>query len=201
MTTLAELTQQVYEVTNRADLVAETRASIVRATLSAHQVDTFWRDCKHQVIDCTSHPDYVYRLDLGTNFPRLRAVSKLHAWCPYTNSPMYELAITQKLGCKGKEFWRIEGSTLTISSPNSSKIFELVYYQNPDMQNYSSWIADLYPYIIVDWAAYLIFEMLGDAQMAAMYANRVGTRGGSRPATGHCMLLIQDNLERVVRGY
>ena len=200
MTTLNELITQVYEVTNRSDLMAETRACILRATLAAHHVDVFWRDARVQLIDCTSKPEYVYKIRVDT-FPRLRAVSKIATWCVYSQVPVYVLPNTQGLGCKGKEFWRIEGDTLTISSPYPYKTFEISYYQNPDLANYSSWIADLYPYIIVDWATYLLFEMIGDAQQAAMYGNRVGTRGGTRPASGHCALLLNDNLERVVRGY
>ena len=42
--TFAEILEEVYLITNRRDLEAQTKSAIKKATLKAHQSDFYYRD-------------------------------------------------------------------------------------------------------------------------------------------------------------
>jgi hypothetical protein len=52
--TLAELIAEVYTLTGRPDLVAETSAAVRKATLKMHSVDFFYRDLQEKIITFTT---------------------------------------------------------------------------------------------------------------------------------------------------
>ena len=66
MTTLAELELQVYQITNRADLVAETKLAIRQATIAFHHANYFWRDCVFQLIDMSSTQGYKWNINISS---------------------------------------------------------------------------------------------------------------------------------------
>ena len=46
MATFAELLADVYTLTNRSDLIAETKLAVKMATLKMHQRDYFYKDIR-----------------------------------------------------------------------------------------------------------------------------------------------------------
>ena len=202
MTTLAELELQVYQITNRADLVAETKLAIRQATIAFHHANYFWRDCVFQLIDMSSTQGYKWNINISSTFPNLRVIDSIRLWCPVSETIGHEISYTQQLGCRGKEFWRVEGNNLHLESPYTTKQFQIKYYKNPDLANYSSWVADMYPYMIVEYAAAKVLSMIGHSQLAQELLRAVGKpQGSGMPSTGYFGTLTADNLERRVRGY
>ena len=204
MTAMSDLEMQVYQITNRADLIAETRLAIKQATIAFHHANHFWRDSVFQLIDMSSTSTYKWNINIASTFTNLRVIDSIRLWCPNSETLGHELPFEQQLGCKGREFWRVEGNNLHLESFYTTKQFQIKYYKNPDvaLETYSSWVADMYPYMIVEFAAAKVLSMIGHSQLAGELLRSIGKpQGNGSPSTGYFGILTADNLERRVRGY
>ena len=174
--TLNELRQEVYTLTNRPTLVAETLTAIRSATLKLHQLDYFYPDLEESAV-AFSAADFVQSLDYVLLIPRWRALK----YARKTNSTGTELGTLFEV--MSPEFvltpYHIDrvnvcyaaGRQLQFRSSTSFQYIFLGYYVNPDVTeaSYSSWIADRHPYAIVFEAAATVFKAIGDTEKFAAY--------------------------------
>lgn len=175
MATLASLLTDLYDITKRPDLVAESKLAIKMATQKLHHSDFYPRDLTEEAIAFTT-PAYLQSIEYKTVFPTFRALSYLRK--------------LDSVGTPGKEFTTITplqvldsykrervdvcylaGIMLEIKSSTQDAGVIVGYYQHPDTTEtgYSSWIADEYPVYILMEAAATIFKMIGFDEQAAMF--------------------------------
>lgn len=174
--TLNELRQEVYTLTNRPTLVAETLTAIRSATLKLHQSDYYYKDLVENGILFTNAL-YVQSLDYRTLVPLWRALKYLRK----TNSTGTELGaffeiITPEQVLNNYQIDRedvcyVAGAYLQIRSSTELQYAMMGYYVNPNVTEagYSSWIALDHPYAIVFEAAATVFKMIGDTEKFAAY--------------------------------
>lgn len=169
--TLTELQQEVYTITNRPDLVAETLTAVKSATLKCHQFDYFWKDLFETGVAFSS-AEYLQSLDYRTLLPRWRSLKYIRKSDSsgagdgkILDIILPELAIdAYKLNqpdvCYGA------GLYIQIRSSTELQYIILGAYLNPDITNagYASWVAIEYPYAIVFNAAAQVFKGIGQSE-------------------------------------
>lgn len=180
--TFNDLVDEVYTLTNRPDLINETKAAVKAATLKAHQTDFYSKDLHEQIVilDDAYNAAYLWSLDYISVISNLRAfkyVRKLDS----TDTPGDFITILtpeelfDAYGCSRQDVAYVAGRQLEIKS--STEIYQVILaaYVNPIVteDNFSSWVADLYPYVIVYEAARIVFKTIGYDEQSAQYNNLV----------------------------
>lgn len=176
MATLAELCDDVYTITNRPDLVAETQLAVRAATLKIHQSDFYFRDLFETGIQFDS-AEYIQQLDIVTIVPNFRSLSYLRQYDSVGGAAglFFEiLSPGQLLDSYGLERVNIAyaaGRVLNIKAASQLQYALLGVYVNPTVtvMGYSSWAADMYPFAIVFEAVRNLFKQIGYDEQASMY--------------------------------
>lgn len=176
MATLAELCDDVYTITNRPDLVAETQLAVRAATLKIHQSDFYFRDLFETGIQFDS-AEYIQQLDIVTIVPNFRSLSYLRQYdsAGAAAGLFFEiLSPGQLLDSYGLERVNIAyaaGRVLNIKAASQIQYALLGVYVNPTVTagGYSSWVADMYPFAIVFEAVRNLFKQIGYDEQASMY--------------------------------
>ena len=174
--TLTELTQEVYNLTARPDLVAETSSAIKAATLKAHQSDYFYKDIFESGIAFTT-ADYVQNLDYRSLLPRWRALKYLRKFDFVNNVPGKELDIIlpdnifTEYKVQKQDICYVAGAYVQMNSSTKEQYYLLGAYLNPDITTatYTSWVALDHPYCIVFDAAATVFKAIGKDDETALY--------------------------------
>lgn len=166
--TLNELVDEVYILTNRPDLVNETSQAVRRATLKLHSIDTFPRDLTE--VGLLADPaGYFMQFDISY-LEGCRAIAYIRddtGLTPTTNNKFFTFteprAVLDDYGQVVTDIWYQGGASIHIKSSTSITGVQIGYYRVPDVSNssYSSWIAELAPYAIIDEASAMIFKLLG----------------------------------------
>lgn len=186
--TLTELRNEVYTLTNRPDLVAETLSAIRAATLKLHQQDYYYKDLYETGIDfgvAAYKQQMEYRL-LVPNWRALKYIRKTDN-TGYDDGQFLEvLAIPEMVEddykINKKDVCYVAGTVVQILSSTELRYILLGCYVNPNITEagYNSWIALDHPYAIVFEAAATVFKMVGDTEkfaahtaLAQMEANNV----------------------------
>jgi hypothetical protein len=176
--TLTELQQEVYNLTNRPSLVAETLTAIRSATLKLHQLDYFYKDLNEQGV-AFSTVGYLQQLEYRSVFPRWRALKYIRK----TDATGYERGVIYTLITPESvldEFHRdqenvcyVAGSVVQIRSATELQYCIVGCYLNPDItvSGFNSWIALDHPYAIVFEAAATVFKAIGDTEKFAAYTS------------------------------
>lgn len=175
--TLNELITEVYIITNRPDLVAQTLTAVRSATLKLHQLDYFYKDIYETGVDLLT-PAYLQQLEYRTLVPRWRALKYLRK----TDSTGHQdgaflevLAIPEMVEdayrINRNDVCYVAGEVIQIRSSTELQYVLLGCYRNPDITQagYNSWIALDHPYAIVFEAASTVFKMIGDTDQFAAY--------------------------------
>lgn len=174
--TLAELIQEVYNLTNRPGLVAETLTAVRSATLKLHQLDYFYKDILEVGIEFNP-TGFVVSANYRDLIPRWRALKYLRK----TDSTgieqglLYNIIVPESVldqyGVNQENVCYVAGTYLHVRSSTTLQYAILGCYQNPDITElgFNSWIAVDHPYAIVFEAAALIFKMIGDTEKFAAY--------------------------------
>jgi len=169
MTTLTDLCADVYTITNRPDLVNETKLAVKAATLKMHQSDYYYRDLLEQGIAFDTS-DYTQQFDIYSVFPNYRALKYIRR---YDNSStgaakeFFEIltptAILDAYGNDRTGVAYVAGTVVNIKSFYQFQYALIGIYTNPDITDdgYSSWIADTSKYAIVFEAARVVFKQIG----------------------------------------
>jgi len=175
MATLSELIGDVYTITNRPDLVAETKLAVKQATLKAHQFDHFPKDIFETGITFPE-ASLIQSLDYKTIIPRWRTFKYLRKFTPPSYPGEFFSLLTPEESLNRYQINRenicyVAGEQLEIRSNSADQFMLLGCYVHPDITDtgYSSWIAVEYPYAIVYEAAAKVFKMIGqDEQSQSM---------------------------------
>lgn len=173
------LVNDVYTITNRADLVAETSVAVRAATLKLHQSDFYPKDLTETRVQFTA-ADYFQTLAYKSLFPQFRALSyirKYEAGAPTEVLKVIEPSeIFDSYNVAKEDVCYLAGAVIQVRS--STKITDLLIgmYQNPvtGTETYDSWIGTTHPFAVVTEAAATVFKMIGYDEQAAMYKQLAG---------------------------
>lgn len=178
MTTLLELATEVYTITGRPDLVAETTLAIRQSTLRAHHSDYYYRDLVESAIQFSA-VDFVQAFEFKTTFPNWRALKYFRHYDPVTLTPGKFLELidpweaVNQYGTTRTNVCYPAGAVFNIRAIAPFDTLLVGYYKNPDITplGYTSWIADEFPFLIGAMAAAQVFKAIGkDEETARMDA-------------------------------
>lgn len=175
--TLVELTQEVYNITNRPDLVNETSSAIREATLKGHQSDYYFKDL-FEVGVAFNASAYVQNLDYRSLLPLWRSLKYLRKFDNVNQVPKYpdlDIVVPENVFNAYQQV-RTDvvygaGAYLQINSSTLEQYYLLGCYLNPNITQagYSSWIALDHPWFIINGAAAKVFKAIGKDDEAATY--------------------------------
>lgn len=166
MTVLSDLIADVYTITKRPDLVADTALAVRIATLKAHQSDFYPKDLYETGISWDD-PDYIQSLAYRTLIPRWRAFKYLRKYTSGAPAGFFRMLTPEQTldaySINKDDICYLAGEQLEIRSSTQDTNMILGCYLNPDTSEsgYSSWIALDHPYCIVYEAARAIFKQTG----------------------------------------
>lgn len=178
--TFTELVAEVYLITNRSDLVAETESAIRQATLKAHKLDFFSKDIFETGIEFDS-ADFRQSLDYVTLISNFRAISYLRRVEDELDDTgaffdiITPLEILDPYG-KGKtDIAYVAGRVLEIRSSVSFSKALLGAYVYPIVREgaYLSWVAEQFPFAIIYESARVIFKAIGYDEQSATFTGLV----------------------------
>lgn len=177
--TFAELLTEVYGLTTRPDLIDLTKSAIKSATLKAHQTDFYSKDIYEKSFLLAGGLEYIKSLDYVSVIPNYRALKYMRLIDPTTSEPIQFITvltpeeILDKWGRDKTDICYVAGRILEIKASIEFETVLMGSYVNPIVTeiNYSSWVADLYPYAIIHEAARVVFGTIG--QQAEANTQRV----------------------------
>jgi len=206
MTTLSELEDLVILETNRPEFQAEIRSALLRATLMMHFLE-FWKfDLCEKLINLGSS-QYNFRISISDQLPNFRALKYLQMYGvqtydpltgAYTGAPIGKLDpvpadnVFDAYNSLRVNCYYTAGMQINCRTNLNSQYILAGYYARPNINpnQYSSWIADNYPYILIDAAQAIIYKMAGQDDKQKKYDNLVAQ---------HIQLLTVSYLEEEVR--
>lgn len=171
---LAEITQQVVDLTDRGESPAFTQLAIVKATLKLHLADLWNRD----VVERKVEPDVIegqrLQIFLSTKLPGFRKMMYLKGYDDATDpanptigdeyDESFPGSIRDGYGWRKNNIFYVAGDSLNIYTTAVPPKFLCGYWATPKVSlgEYQSWIADMYPNAIIDEASAEIFGSVGD---------------------------------------
>lgn len=172
--TFTALLEDVYTLTNRRDLVGETKLAVKAATLKAHHSDYYSKDLFETGLEFDTSST-LQQLAPRELFPRYRALKyfRIHDG----SEPMQFLElITPEEILDGYKLTRNNviyeaGMLLQMRSSTEFQYALMGMYLNPQTaeDSYSSWIADSFPFAIIYEAAATVFKTIGYDEQNAAY--------------------------------
>lgn len=174
---LTELQSEVILLTKRPDLAALTLSAIKASTLKMHQADYYPKDLFETGV-AFDEALTLQSLQYKQVFPRWRALKYLRkvdatANPPAAFGPSLEVITPEQIldgyGYQRNEVCYEAGQILQIRLAHPHQYFSVGCYLHPDITdgNYSSWIADDFPYSIVYDAAASVFKTIGFSEQEA----------------------------------
>lgn len=187
MASLAEITQAVYTITKRPDLVADTSVAIKSATLSAHGSGYYDKDLVENGVIFDS-AEYFQSLMYRLLLPRWRSLKYARKFSFSTTSNNNQgLAgdflklITpdnslDNYGINKEDVIYLAGESLEIRSSTQLQYILLGCYLYPDVtdEGYNSWIAVEQQFLIIFNAARLVFKAIGYDEQSATFEKLAG---------------------------
>jgi len=174
--TFDELITEVNLITNRPDLVSETKSAIKAATLKAHKTDFYSKDIFETGIEFPS-AEFRQSLDYITLLSNFRALSYLRRVEDENDDAgtffdiITPLEILDSYGKGRLDIAYVAGRVLEIRSSVTFSQALLGAYVYPVVREgaYLSWVAEQFPFAIVYEAARVIFKSIGyDEQSASI---------------------------------
>lgn len=184
-TSYIALQQDIYSLTARPDLVAETAIAIRKATMKCHLADLWKNDIVTTlyplpVVGDAASLDFRYSIDLtqSATFPYYRRVSSIDEYnSPPTGLEQHykELDNDRILDAYQMEqinYWYQAGQQIQLRANKSLTTLAVDYWRYPDITalNYTSWIADQFRDAIVEEACANVFATIGKDSEAQRYA-------------------------------
>lgn len=175
-----QMVDDVVTLTARPDLAAETAVAVRTATNNCHFCDAFPRDMQSMAVQVLA-PTYTSQLDVPTLFPRLRGLSALTVlgedlspllFSPATRPEVIELGdVYDEYGALRNNVAYLAGDKLNIRTAVPAYGYLVEWFKAPATrrEDYTSWIAQLYPDAILYWAASLVLSTNGNEEKAAKY--------------------------------
>jgi hypothetical protein len=195
MTTFAELLDNVYTVTNRPDLIAETTLAIQKATIKEHSAIDWPRDLQSSnviALDNTAgnwkYAIQVSDIALASTVRKIKTIREVLATTPnvfYTFQGYWgEVDFTEQAadnifdnyGLERYNYYLREGTNIILTAYRQVDQIGVVYYSLPITipASYASWIADMYPYVIYEAATADIFKLIGKTDESQLYRQKMG---------------------------
>lgn len=177
--TLTSLVNDVYTLTNRPDLVGETLLAVRNATLKAHSTDYYYKDLFETGIQF-DYPLNQQVLEYKQLIPRWRSLKYLRKCSIGTDNipvpgTILEVItpdnILDSYSRTKDNVCYVAGSQLQIRSSDQQQYYLLGCYVHPNVteEDYSSWIADENPTVIIYAAAAVVFKTIGYDEQNATY--------------------------------
>lgn len=172
-----QLVADVYAITNRPDLVAETQMAVKSATLQLHRSDFFYKDINEVALQFDTL-DFIQTIQYKSLFPQYRALKYLRKYDPTlatgdTNGignfikVVSPEQVLDSYGAGKTDICYVAGTVIQIKSSTQIQYALIGMYQNPIVatpDTYSSWISDEAYYAIVYSAASKLYgTVLGNA--------------------------------------
>lgn len=180
MATFTELCNDVYTLTNRPDLVAETKVAVKAATLKMHQSDYYYKDI-YEIGVSFPTAEYLQSLEyklLVPNWRSLKYIRKTDSSGSDTDSFLQVLTPEETIdsyGMNRNNVCYVAGQTIQIRSSTQLQYVFLGCYVNPTLSEaqYNSWIALDHPYAIIYDSVATIFKMIGFDEQASQFRQLV----------------------------
>lgn len=184
MATINSISADVYTLTNREDLVPETKVAIRKAIFKFHSADTFKRDLRTTRLTMSTYPlvtpdQFRWEIQLSEfpNFRRpkvLRYPLELRLWHDNDFEELSAENLFDSYKAEVKRYFFVAGSILSIRADVSPDYLDFTYYAYPAVPPDSdatiqSWICDQYVDSIVEEAAGTVFKMIGKDDEYARY--------------------------------
>lgn len=163
----SDIIDEVVAWTKRPDLSAKTASAVRTATMFAHRSDNYWRDLNSDILVPISAAEGIILLD--SYLPRFREIASIE---PEDNGTLFPGLVPRDVDDLFDEYstrrknWFLgtrQGIryNTAILTPN----LQISYYMDPDTNptTYDSWIADIYPDVIIKWATGLMFRTIGNS--------------------------------------
>lgn len=175
-----ELLDDIIALTARPDLEVETEIALRTATLNAHLSDAYPRDLQTTVVKLPN-ASYLTQLDIPTLFPKLRGLSKIQPldvnYSPVVLADEDKVEIIElgdiydDYGSLKNNVAYLAGDTINVRSLMNSYGFLVSWFKAPLVKRteYNSWIAQLYPTVILYWAASIVLDTNGNEEKANKY--------------------------------
>jgi len=169
MTTLAELQEDVFSLTNHPELVVETALAIRTATFKLHLLE-FWEEDRVETSISVTQTDGLYQIDVSAEIsPLCRHIEYVQKLADYKFlTKIHPTDVFDDYGnMKNNVFYRV-GSKLNCRSDTADIAVLVGYLKAPvtSGSGYSSWIADLYQHIIAIEAASIVFNGIGETDLS-----------------------------------
>lgn len=181
--TFDEILEEIFLITGRRDLVAESKSALKKSTLKAHKTDFYKKDIWEESLEF-SESDFLHSLDIYTILPNFRAWKYFKRIDDTANvinptvgnekiGTFLEILdvdeILDSYGVNRSDIAYEAGRVLEIrASVNFTKAIigcYLLPVVTPE-EKYVSWIAEQYPQLIVHESARLIFGSIGKMEEA-----------------------------------
>ena len=175
--TFDELVAEVYLITNRPDLVAETKSAVKSATLKAHKTDFYSKDIfetgvEFETAEFRQSLDYI---SLLSNFRALKYFRRVED--ENDDVGMFLDIITPEeildsYGINRSDIAYVAGRVLEIRSSVTFSKALLGCYVLPIVREgaYLSWVAEQAPYAIIYEASRVIFKAIGYDEQSATFS-------------------------------
>lgn len=169
--TFDELVAEVHLLTNRPDLVGETKSAVKAATLKAHQSDFYSKDIfetgvEFETADFRQSLDYI---TLISNFRSLKYFRRVDSATDDAGK-FIEIVTPEEIldnyNQNRSDIAYVAGRVLEIRSAASFSKALIGAYVLPIVREgaYNSWVAEQFPYVIAYEAARVIFAMIGQIE-------------------------------------
>lgn len=173
MTTFTEICDEVYTLTSRPDLVADTKAAVKAATLWAHGADFMPKDLYEVPITWDS-AKFLQEFNYKSEIPRWRALSYLRKFDFASDTPgeFFDILepqdVLDQYGADKPNVCYLAGVYLKVRSTQEFSGALLGCYVHPNVTEggYSSWIADENMWPLVYKAASTVFKVIGLVERA-----------------------------------
>lgn len=178
--TFDELIEEVFIITNRRDLVAETESAVKSATLKAHKVDFFSKDIFESGIEF-ANSDFRQSLDYVTLFSNFRSF-KYFRRVEDENDDVGKFIdiitpeeILDEYGRNRNDIAYVAGRVLEIRSSIEFTKALIGAYVYPIVRKgaYLSWVAEQAPFAIIHEAARRIYLSIGNREESQIQKNFV----------------------------
>lgn len=175
--TFDELVQAVYELTNRTDLVSVTKQAVKTATLKAHTIEFFSKDIfetgvEFGILQARQSFDYISFI---SNFRAFKYLRRVDNFTDDDTTNFFTIIKPEEILDEYKTYRTdiayVAGRVLEIRSSVGFQFALLGCYVLPIVTeaNFSSWVAELYPDVIVTEATRQIFKTIGYDEQATFY--------------------------------
>ncbi|MAP95963.1 MAG: hypothetical protein CMK07_13530 [Ponticaulis sp.] len=166
--TFAEILEEVYLITNRRDLEAQTKSAIKKATLKAHQSDFYYRDLYEtgMEFDEPNHKQYIDLNSTFANFNAINYIKRVENENDEQGVVFTEVTpdnVVDDYGYLKRDVYYVAGRNIELRASCAFDKVLVGLYVLPVLteEDYSSWVADLVPYFIVHEAARTVLRVIG----------------------------------------